>query len=254
MTFFHALVLGVLEGITEFLPISSTGHLILASHLLGLEQTNFLKSFTVIIQLGAILAVVVLYAPRLARDVGVWRRVMIGFIPTALVGLFFYDTIRTFLESDFIVVIALIVVGVVLIIADRRFADKARLEDSNELSLARAFIIGVLQSLAVVPGVSRSGATIVGGMMLGLKRPAAAEFSFLLAVPTMVAASGLEVLESGVSFAQNEWLLLAAGFITAFISALLAVRWLVRFVGERSFTVFGVYRIVVGLLYAFFFL
>jgi undecaprenyl-diphosphatase len=224
MTFLHALLLGVLEGITEFLPISSTGHLILGSRLLGLKPTDFLKSFTVIIQLGAILAVVVLYAKILVKDRQMWLRVSAGFIPTAIVGLFFYDTIHSFLESALIVVIVLVGMGVVLIVADKLFAARARLEDSNQLSLVKTVIIGVIQSLAVVPGVSRSGATILGGMMLGLKRPAAAEFSFLLAVPTMVAASGLDVLKSGFIFSSREWLLLAVGFITAFISALLAVR------------------------------
>ncbi len=254
MTFFHALLLGILEGITEFLPVSSTGHLILASHLLGLESSEFLKSFTVIIQLGAILAVVVLYARRLLRDGQVWLRVVLGFIPTALIGFFLYDLIRGFLESDLIVVVSLVVVGVVLMVADKFFAAKARLEDSNALSLSKAVLIGIIQSLAVVPGVSRSGATILGGMMLGLKRPAAAEFSFLLAIPTMLAASGLDVVKSGFAFSGREWMLLAVGFVTAFISALIAVRWLVRFVGEHSFMVFGIYRVIVGSLYALFFL
>lgn len=251
MTTVDALILGVLEGIAEFLPISSTGHLVLASHMLGLEQTAFLKSFEIAIQLGSILAVLLLFSQRFVRDRRAWGRLLVAFIPSGVAGLLLYDLIKgVLLGSQAVVVVALILVGVLLILADRFLAGHDTYSDVNELSLRQAFLIGLFQACALVPGVSRSGATIIGGLFLRLSRRAAAEFAFLLAVPTMLAATGFDLLQTGTSFSLREWGLLAVGFFAAFAVALMSVRWLLAFVSHHSFLPFGIYRILLGGVYA----
>lgn len=256
MTFLDAFILGMVEGVSEFLPISSTGHLILTSHFLGLEQTEFVKSFEVAIQLGAILAALALYAKTLFSSWQTMWRVGLAFIPTAILGLLFHDLIKeVFLESALIVVVALAAGGVLLIGFEQWYkrppsahADLARIPPKN------AVLIGVGQSLALLPGVSRSAATIVTGLLLGMDRKAVVEFSFLLAVPTMAAATGLDLLKSETGFSAEEFRLLAVGFVTAFIVALLAIRWLLSYVQRHTFTTFGVYRIALAFVYAMFFL
>jgi len=195
MTPRDAFILGVVEGLTEFLPVSSTGHLILTAHMLGLPHTEFTKSFEISIQLGSILAVIFIFASRFLRDRETWKRIAVAFVPTGAVGFLLYRLIKDHLiGNDLVVVVALFAGGVVLILADRYCERFCHLKDPNELSLRKAFVIGVFQSMAVVPGVSRSGA--------GLSRRSAAEFSFILAVPTMLAATAYDLLRSGHGFSQ----------------------------------------------------
>ncbi len=255
MTPKDAFVLGVVEGLTEFLPVSSTGHLILTAHLLGIPHGEFTKSFEIAVQLGSILAVVFLYADRLLRDRETWKRIAVAFVPTGAVGFALYRLIKDHLiGNDLVVVISLFLGGVVLILADRYCGRFCHLRDVNDMSLKRAFVVGIFQSLAVVPGVSRSGATIVGGMLMGLSRRSAAEFSFILAVPTMLAATSYDLLRTGPAFSREEWGLLALGFGIAFATAFLTVRFFLRFLDKHGFVIFGVYRMVVSLLYGAVFL
>lgn len=257
VTIFEALILGILEGLTEFLPISSTGHLTLAAHLLRLniEEDPFIKSFIVVIQLGAILAVLTLYFQRFLRDIEVWKRIIVAFLPTGLLGFLLADVIeKVFLGNDLIVVINLVGVGVLLLLVDRWLQHHKRYDDVNQIPALHAVLIGLSQALAMMPGVSRSGATIVGGMALGLSRRAAAEFSFILAVPTMLSATSFSLVRHVETFRTDSWSLLAVGFLAAFISALLTVRWLLGFVSRNTFVPFAIYRILIGVIYGVFFL
>lgn len=257
MTYADAALLGLVEGLTEFLPVSSTGHLTLAGHLLGLDfqEDNFARSFLIVVQLGAILAVLVLYLKRLLRDFEVWKRILAAFIPTGLLGLLLADFIdQVLLGNELVVVLNLIGVGLLLLVADRYVGRHTRYTDINQLPLGSAALIGLYQAVAMVPGVSRSGATLVGGMMQGLSRPAAAEFSFLLALPTMLAASGLSLVRNVDSFQPEQAGVMALGFGIAFGVALLTMRWMVGFVARHNFLPFALYRIGLGLVYALFFL
>jgi len=251
MTPKEAVILGIVEGLTEFLPVSSTGHLILASHILGIPQTEFTKSFEIAIQLGSILAVLVLYSERLIRDMEIWKRILLAFFPTATVGFLLYKLIKGFLlGNDLIVVVNLFIGGIVLILANRYCERFCYLKDADELSLKRSFIVGVFQSIAVVPGVSRSGATIIGGMLMGLSKKSAAEFSFLLAIPTMLAATAYDLYKTGPQISSAQWEILGIGFLTAFVTALVSVKAFLKFLNTHGFTIFGIYRIIVALAYA----
>ena len=250
-----AVILGVVEGLTEFLPVSSTGHLILTAHILGIPHDEFTKSFEIAIQLGSILAVVFLYMERFIKDFETWKRILLAFIPTGLVGFALYKVIKGYLiGNDLIVVVNLFLGGIVLILADRYCERFCHLRDIDELPLKKAPLIGLFQALAVVPGVSRSGATIIGGMLMGLSRKSAAEFSFILAVPTMLAATLYDLFKTGGSFEGAQWELLGVGFLTAFITAMLTVKIFLSFLNSHGFTIFGVYRMVVAVLYAVIFL
>lgn len=250
MDIFHAVVLGVVEGVTEFLPISSTGHLILATRALGIPESAFTKSFDIIIQLGAIASVVVLYWRRFL-DVALLKKLVVGFVPTGVIGLAFYGVVKTYLLGNVAVVVAALALGGVLLVAFERWhrepADAS--PDASAISYRQAFLVGVFQSIAIVPGVSRSAATILGGLWLGLSRAAIVEFSFLLAVPTMLAASALDLLKNYQSFSVDQAGVLAVGFLVSFVVALGAITWLLRFVQRHDFTVFGYYRIAVALVF-----
>lgn len=250
MSIFHAFVLGIVEGLTEFLPISSTGHLILASRLLHLPETEFLKTFEISIQLGAILAVVLLYWRMLFLDIEVMKRIALAFVPTAVIGALAYKTIKMLLGSETVVLWALLAGGVAIIAfelwhkeKDDAFAEVAK------LPYRTTFLIGLFQSVAMIPGVSRSGATILSGLFLGVGRRAIVEFSFLLAVPTMAAATTLDLLKHASEFSPDQFGMLATGFVMAFLVALAAIRFLLRFVQTRTFIPFGVYRIVLASLF-----
>ncbi len=250
MDIFQAAILGIVEGITEFLPISSTGHLILASDLLGLVQTDFQKSFEIVIQLGAILAVVVLYWKSFL-NLEVLKKIIVAFIPTGIIGLLLYKVLKTYLLGNNAVVLwSLLLGGIALIVFElwHREGENA-VADVSSISYTQAALIGIFQSIAIIPGVSRSGATIVGGLLLGLKRTLIIEFSFLLAVPTMLAATGLDLLKSGHSFSGTQFVTLGVGFLVTFVVALLSIRWLLSYVRGHSFIPFGVYRIVVAILF-----
>lgn len=252
MNFFHAVVLGILEGFTEFLPISSTAHLLLAEKLFGLPETEFLKSFSIIVQFGAILAVVGMYLRRLLAD---WRtnmRVLAAFLPTAVVGFGLYKFIKGFLFEDvWLILAALFIGGVILILFERRLPQSGRRRtDLDGISYKQAFWTGIAQSLAVIPGVSRSAATIIGGEAAGVSRRAIVEFSFLLAVPTMLAAAGYDLLKSAPHFAPGDAGLLAAGFVAAWISAWAGVRWFLNYLQHHSLAAFGWYRIALAAVLA----
>ena len=252
MTFFDSLILGIVEGITEFLPISSTGHLILVSHLLGLKQTAFEKTFEIAIQLGAILSVVYIYRERLIRSLELWKKLIAAFIPTGILGLLLHHYVEE-LFSPVVVCGALILWGIVFILVELLHNEKEHhVEKIENVSYLQAIGIGLFQSLAMVPGTSRSGATIIGGMVLGLKRYAATEFSFLLAIPTMFAATGFEIFKNFNSLHGTNSLILITGFIVAFISAFISVKWLLNYIKNHTFIPFGVYRILIGLIFLLF--
>jgi undecaprenyl-diphosphatase len=252
MTLLQAIILGVVEGITEFLPISSTGHLILASRLLGLAQTEFLKSFEIAIQLGAIASVVLLYWRRFLEP-NVLSKVLVAFVPTGLIGFALYRVIKTYLfDSDTVVLWALGLGGVVLIVFELLHRERdGAVDDVASISYSKALLIGIFQSLSIVPGVSRAGATIVGGLILGLTRTTIVQFSFLLAVPTMLAATGYDLLKNASSFAADQFGVLAVGFIASFVVALLSIKFLLAFVRTHTFIPFGVYRIVAAIAFAY---
>ncbi len=252
MGIFDAILLGIVEGLTEFLPVSSTGHLILSAKLLGLPETEFLKTFEVSIQLGAILAVVCLYWRKLLLDWEMMKRLVVALLPAIGIGFLFYASIREMLGSETVVVWSLLIGGVLLIVFERMHRGKEGGEDNlSSLPYKTAFSIGVFQALAVIPGVSRAGATILGGLWLGLKRTAIVEFSFLLAVPTMIAATVLDIAKNAETFSLEDIHLLLAGFFAAFIVAILAVRFFLRFIKAHTFIPFGVYRIVLALAFLF---
>jgi undecaprenyl-diphosphatase len=251
-----AIILGLVEGATEFIPVSSTGHLIVVGDLLGFTGERA-KSFEIFIQLGAILAVAWAYRARL---VGALRGIRLGaargnlalnlalgFIPAAVVGLLAHDTIRRFLFDPRVVAVGL-VAGALAILAIERAAPRSNVFTLDELPPGKAFGVGLAQLLALVPGVSRSGATILGGYCLGLSRPAATEFSFLLAIPVMVAATGFDLVTSAPHLATTDVPIFALGFVVAFVSALVVVRAFVRWVGSHDFRPFAWYRLAVGAL------
>lgn len=245
--------MSAVEGISEFLPISSTGHMVLVSSILKIAQTSFVKDFEIIIQLGAILSIVVLYFRQFIKNKDVWKRVLVAFLPTAVIGLILFKFIKSFLLGNLYVTLsALFIGGIALVILELLYKEKDHHADSIEkISLRNAFLIGVFQSIAVIPGVSRSAATIVSALFLGTKRKAATEFSFLLAVPTMLAATGLDLVKSNFSYSLNEWILLFVGFLGSFIVALIVVKWFLKYIQTHTFIPFGVYRIVVAILFYF---
>ncbi|MDD5171084.1 MAG: undecaprenyl-diphosphate phosphatase [Syntrophales bacterium] len=254
MDLLTAALLGIVEGVSEFLPISSTGHLILTSHLLGLKSTEFLKSFEIAIQVGAILSVVVLYWRDLFINMAIMKRLVVAFLPTGIIGLTLYKIIKTYLlGSPSIVLWSLAIGGLFLIVFEYLHQEKddavGRPED---MTYKQAFIIGLFQSLAMIPGVSRSASTIVGGLILGLKRKTIVEFSFLLAVPTMAAATGYDLLKSGSLFSMDQLLFLTVGFVMSFVVALLSIKFLLRFIQTHTFIPFGIYRIVLVVIWAIF--
>lgn len=253
MTIIQTIILGIVEGVTEFLPISSTGHLILTSKLLGIPDSDFLKSFEITIQLGSILAVVVLYAKKFITDFATWKKVLLAFVPTAVIGFLFYKVIKNiFLSSDMLVIWSLLLGGIVLIVFEVWNKKRvAKITSIGEINYKKSFWIGVWQSISAIPGVSRSGATIVGGMLMGISREAIVEFSFLLAVPTMAAATGYDLLKSASAFSFDQFYLLALGFVISFIVALLSIKWLVGFIKNHTFISFGVYRIIAAMLFYF---
>lgn len=252
MTLFNSIILSAVEGITEFLPISSTGHLILTSNILSIAQTDYVKDFTIIIQLGAIFAVIFLYSKKLLTNKNIWMRIIVAFLPTAIVGLVLYKLIRYFLLGNtYVTLLALFFGGIALIILELLYKEKEHhIEKIEDMSFKNAFLIGVFQSLAVVPGVSRSAATIVGGLFLGTKRKTAVEFSFLLAIPTMFAASGLDILKSNFfSYTSDQYFFLFVGFIGSFIVAIITIKFFLDFIKNHTFIPFGIYRIIVAILF-----
>lgn len=265
LNLFQTIIIAIVEGLTEFLPVSSTGHMIIAQHVLGVESTEFVKAFTFIIQFGAILSVVCLYWKRFFRlnhkpapegasavkrfiyKFDFYWKLLVAFIPAAVLGLLFSDAIDAMLESVTVVAVMLIVGGIFMLFCDRIFGTG---REDTPMTEKRAFVIGLFQCISMIPGVSRSMATIVGGMAQKLTRKAAAEFSFFLAVPTMFAATVYKMaklfMEGGTEIIANNLTPLIVGNIVAFIVALLAIKFFINFVTKYGFKAFGWYRIIVG--------
>lgn len=250
MTLFQSIIIAIIEGLTEFLPISSTGHMILASTAMGIHDDEFVKTFEVFIQLGAILAIALMYIKRFFRGLKIYFKLLAAFIPTAIVGLLAYDIIKGYLFNPVVVSVSLILGGVILILIDKKVvSQESHLAEVEDISYKNAFFIGLFQCLSMVPGTSRAAATIIGGVFNGLDKKQATEFSFLLAVPTMMAAGGYDLIKSDLAFTQEQIILLAIGSGVAFISAWIAVKLFIRYVSNHGFTAFGWYRIVLGILF-----
>lgn len=262
-SFVIAIILGIVEGITEFLPISSTGHLILVNEVLSGFSGSFSHMFDVVIQLGAILSVVVYFWHRLNPWSGhksvierrgvwsLWQKVIVGVIPALLIGALVGEYIQELLFNPTTVAVALVVGGIILIIIEKQNKVSV-INDVADLSYKKAFLIGLIQCLSMIPGTSRSASTIIGGMLLGASRSAAAEFSFFLAIPTMVAASSYSLLKNATGLSSTEWQLLAVGFVVSFFVAWAVIAAFMKYIQRRDFIPFGYYRIIVGLAILYF--
>lgn len=261
MTFFQSIILGIVEGITEFLPISSTGHLIVTANLLGIPDSEFLKSFQIFIQLGAILAVVYLYRSKLfvftEQNVNIWKKVTAAFIPTAIIGFILYSFIKEYLLDNIVVVVISLILGGIILIAfelwQQKKGEDAKYQSIEDTPYKVAVYIGLAQVLAMIPGVSRSGTTIVAGRMLSLSKKAIIDFSFLLAIPVMFGATSLDMLKAGWGFSTEQFILLFVGFVVSFFVALIVIKWLLSYITKHSFIVFGMYRILAGLVFFYLF-
>lgn len=272
MEMLKAVLFGVVEGVTEWLPISSTGHMILLDEFIQLQMSDAFKTmFKVVIQLGAILAVVVLYFPKLwpfqrggkkltswlrMDTVSLWVKVLVAILPSAIVGIPLDDWMDAHLHTAPVVAAMLVLYGVAFIVIERRQTPRrrARVQDVGLIDMRMALLIGMFQVLSLVPGTSRSGATILGGMLMGCSRAAASEFSFFLAIPTMAGASLLKMLKFGLNFTGAELLILLVGCVTAFVVSIVAIKTFIGYIKKHSFTAFGWYRIVLGALVAAYFL
>ncbi|MFN4123713.1 MAG: undecaprenyl-diphosphate phosphatase [Flavobacteriales bacterium] len=250
MNTLQAIIIAIIEGLTEFLPVSSTGHMILASSIMQIHEDEFVKTFEIAIQIGAILSVLSIYYKRFLVSIDIYLKLFVAFLPTGVIGFLAYKTIKTYLFNPIVVSAMLIIGGVVLIFLDRWTEKKqSKYLELEHVSYRDAFKIGLIQCLSMIPGVSRSAATIFGGIASGFDRRQAAEFSFHLAIPTMIAATGYDLLKSSSAMTKNEWMLLGIGLIMAFLSALVAVKAFVAFLNRYGFKYFGYYRIVLGVLF-----
>lgn len=245
MSLFEAIILAIVEGITEFLPISSTGHMIITEKLLGMQTTEFTNAYIVCIQFGAILSVIALYWKKFFQSVDFYKKLLVAFIPAAVIGKLFGDYIDLILGSVEVVAVSLLLGGIILIFIDKWLAGK---DDDDEVTYLKAFKIGLFQCVAMIPGVSRSAATIIGGMTQRLTRQTAAEFSFFLAVPTMFAATVYKLYKNHDAITEEHILILIIGNLTAFIVAMLAIKFFITMLQKHGFKFFGYYRIAVGLI------
>ncbi len=273
-----AIILGIIEGITEWLPISSTGHLIIAEKLLGFvaADESFREMFEVVIQLGAVMAVVVLYFEKLwpfcgdksahyikKDSMSLWGKVLIGAIPAGVIGLLFDDIINKIFYNEWVIAATLIIYGVLFIVIEKaKKGSTPKIAEMNDLSVTTALLIGCCQILAMIPGTSRSGVTILGAVLLGASRTVAAEYSFFMAVPVMVGASALKTVKYIIEIAQSDvamsetalqWVVLITGMVTAFIVSVLAIKFFIGYIKKKDFTVFGYYRIILGIAVILFF-
>jgi undecaprenyl-diphosphatase len=250
MNIFQAIILAIIEGLTEFLPVSSTGHMIIASSFFGIAQEDFTKLFTIIIQLGTILSVVVLYFKRFFQSFDFYFKLLVAFIPAVVLGLLLSDFIDGLLENPITVAVSLILGGIILLKVDGWFKDSEETQTSEKISYLTAFKIGLFQCLAMIPGVSRSGASIIGGMSQKLSRTTAAEFSFFLAVPTMLGATikkCYDYYKAGFELSNDQVNLLIIGNIVGFVVALLAIKSFIGYLSKHGFKMFGYYRIIAGI-------
>ena len=250
MGIIEAIILAIIEGFTEFLPVSSTGHMIIASTFMDIASDDFTKLFTIAIQFGAILSVVIVYFKKFFQSINFYTKLFVAFIPTGILGLLLKSHVDALLENIWVVSISLLLGGIFLLFVDKWFA-KNEEDGLDEVSFKTGFIIGIFQSIAMVPGVSRSAATIIGGLTQKLTRKAAAEFSFFLAVPTMFAATAKSMWDEKellINSSNNEWMLLVIGNVVAFIVAYLAIKSFISFLSKHGFRFFGYYRIALGLV------
>ncbi len=244
MTLIHAIILGIIEGITEFLPISSTGHMILTSTLLKIQDNEFVKTFEIVIQLGAIMAVVVAYYKRFLLSFQIYLKLAVAVIPTLLAGVLVYKKLKLLMGNPIGICISLAVGGLILIIFDKWTEKKeSKYLDLEDISYLDAVKIGLFQCISLIPGISRAAATIFGGLFAGFNRRQATEFSFLLAVPTMLAATGYDLLKTDAVIHGDDWMTLMVGGSVAFVFALLAITAFINYVSKHGFKVFGYYRI-----------
>ena len=250
MTLFQSILIALVDGLTEFLPISSTGHMILTSTAMGIHEDEFVKTFEVFIQLGAILAIALMYIKRFFRNLTIYFKLITAFLPTAVVGFLAYDYIKAYLFNPIVVSVSLILGGIILIFIDKKVAAQgSTVVEVEDISYKNAFFIGLCQCLSMVPGTSRAAATIIGGVFNGLDKRQATEFSFLLAVPTMLAAGGYDLLKADLAFTSEQLMLLGIGFVVAFASAWGAVKLFLTYVSTHGFTSFGWYRIGLGIVF-----
>lgn len=245
MSLFEAIIIAIVEGITEFLPVSSTGHMIIAQGLLGMEINDFVKAFTINIQFGAILSVVILYWRKFFQSFDFYLKLFVAFIPAAIIGFLAGDLIDSLLENVVVVAVMLVLGGIVLVFVDKWFNKPA---NDQTVSYPTAFKIGLFQCIAMIPGVSRSAATIIGGMTQKLSRKTAAEFSFFLAVPTMFAASAYKLLQNYTAIDKSNIDILLIGNLVAFAVAMVAIKTFISILTRYGFKWFGYYRIIVGLI------
>lgn len=259
MTIIQSIIMGVIEGLTEFLPISSTAHLIITGNLLHIPSSEFLKTFEISIQLGAILSVVILYWRRVWNNLNIIWLLVAAFIPTSIIGLIFYKIVKNYLmESLPTIAFSLVIGGIVIILFEKWYSKKNTAitnnsisnneDDLKKITYKQAIILGLVQALAIIPGVSRAGATIIGGLAQGIKRKTIVEFSFLLAIPTMLAATALDIYKNPTVFNGNQLTLWLVGFIVSFITAIIGVKFLIKYVQKNDFKIFGWYRIILGLI------
>lgn len=253
MDIFQAIIIGIIEGFTEFLPISSTGHMIVASKLMGIDQDSVQKSFEVIIQFAAILAVVLLYKDKVFRDFTLWKKLILAFLPIGVVGFIFSKQIKALFSVD-VVAWMFIIGGIIFLIVEYFYKEKEHyIKRVEDVSYKQALFIGLAQCFSLIPGTSRAGSTIIGGMLSHLSRKASAEFSFLLAIPVMAAVTGYDILKHFHEFSFDNWIVLFSGFVTAFIVAYITIKLFIEFLSRFTFVPFGVYRIIFGIFLLLYF-
>jgi len=250
MDFIQAIIIAIIEGLTEFLPVSSTGHMILAQSLMKVQNPDFAKTYEIVIQLGAIMAVVFMYFKRFFVGINIYIKLFIAFLPTGIIGFLAYKTIKHYLFNPITVSISLIVGGVVLILLDKWSKQRrSRYNEIEDISYVDALKVGLIQCVSMIPGVSRAAATIFGGVFSGFDRRQAAEFSFLLAIPTMFAASGYDLIKERDNIHSDDITILLVGAFVAFVVALLAIRGFIAFLNKYGFKHFGYYRIILGAVF-----
>ena len=251
MSVLESIIIAIIEGLTEFLPVSSTGHMILAKAALGItEEGGFVDSFIVSIQIGAILAIIGLYYQRFLQGINIYIKLMAAFIPTAVIGLLAYSYIKDFLFNPTVVAVALIIGGIILILIDKKVvAKETQVVDLSQIPIINAVFIGLFQCLSMIPGTSRAASTIIGGVFNKLDKTQATEFSFLLAVPTMIAATGYDLYKTPVSFTNEQLMILLLGVVIAFITAYITVKIFIKLVSAYGFKHYGYYRIVIGVVF-----
>lgn len=255
MDIFQAIIIGIIEGFTEFLPISSTGHMIIASEILGISQDNVTKAYEVIIQFSAILAVMIIYKDKIhISKIELWKKLIVAFLPLAIIGFIFKDYIKMLFSIE-VVAVMFIIGGIIFLIVEYFYdEEKAIIKDVEKITYKEALLIGVTQVFALIPGTSRAGATIIGGLVLKMDRKTSAEFSFLLAIPVMMAVSGYDLLKHYNEFANIDLLPFIIGFIVSFVVAYITIKLFLSFLQKFTFVVFGLYRILFGAILLIFFI